>query len=427
MNEETKPKVTEETQPPPLPQKGRLTAFVRGHLRWVVLAGAAAVVVLLAIFLPQRNSDEKPHQPSPTNVRVLVVQPTASVVDSILLYGVVEPDRVVELSAEVAARVETIVVREGDDVKQGQLLLRLNTDLLSARTELARANRDFDKREYERLLKLFEQQVATQTELDRVKTASAISKSAYAEAQANLERAHILAAISGRLNRLPVEVGEFVQPGMVVAEIVDMDTAVVALDAPEKDVKYLRVGDKTENIFRDTQNHPADESGDSQLSLAGRIRYISDLADPAAHTTRVEVAVHNRPGPDGRRPLHDGQIVRVGLKRQELKNVIEIPLEAVIPLEKGYVVYVNVDGKAERRKIDLDASLLKGRTVGVRPPTEKQLRDAEQRRETGENVDKLGLEAGDRLILDARVKIGPRQAIHEVEVEDSASGGDDAD
>ncbi len=160
----------------------------------------------------------------------------------------------------------------------------------------------------------------------------------------------------------------------------DIDTVKVVVHVPERDVPFLKKYRK-EDIFagpNDTRR------------LVGRINYISELAHPEALTTRVELEVKNAPaaGPDGKRPLRSGQIVRVHLTRRILKDIIMVPLAAVIPLEKGHALYVVENGRAVRRDVTL--GLIKGDRIRVLS----------------------ALRAGDRLIVSGHQYVGPGQKVN---------------
>ena len=173
-----------------------------------------------------------------------------------------------------------------------------------------------------------------------------------------------------------MEVGEYVSPGDPVAEIVNIDEVKVVVDVPERDVQYLEVGQTVDVLLR----NPV------ETTTAGKITYISELADAGTRTTRLEIMVDNRD-----HALRSGQIVRARLTRRVLEDVIMIPLGAVIPLENGKVVYLVRDGCAERREIEL--GFIKGRSVRV-------LR---------------GLEDGEQLIIVGQRYVGPGHPVAVVE------------
>ena len=81
---------------------------------------------------------------------------------------------------------------------------------------------------------LYKEGTASKTELDDKRTKKDISIATRNEAAEELERTTVIAPISGILNTLPMEVGEYASPGMQVAEIVDMTKAKVVVNVPEK-------------------------------------------------------------------------------------------------------------------------------------------------------------------------------------------------
>ncbi len=359
-----------------------------GKLISLLLVLAAAAAVLLAItVLPAKQAEKPPPATPPVNVTVMRVEPIPLVRETYELPGVVQPDRVVCISAEVAGRIERLCAAEGKPVRAGQELVCLNTDLLRAEYDQAKARAEFDRREYARTLSACGRGAATTMELDQARTQMAASEAALAAAKARLERATITAPVNGILDELPVEAGEYVVPGAIVAKLVDVEKMKVLLDVPERDVPYLAIGQVEEVFLVGRRDRP----------LKGRVSFISRLADRGTHTTRVELTVDNspRPGPAGRRkrPLHSGQIVRVRLTRRVLRNAIMIPLQAVIPLEDGKAVYVVEGGKARRRRISLGFIRKLGVVKGWR------VRVVE------------GLSAGDVLIVAGHRYVAPGQAV----------------
>jgi len=329
---------------------------------------ALGVVIGLAAVLPQKSDEGQAKEPPAVNVEVLTVQVRPTMLDEFILHGVIEPNRTVMVAAEVYGQIERIgcretdltyqgktyakgqTVAEGEPVAKGDCLVELNTDLLQAEYDRAKAQAAYDAREFERMQQLFERNAAARQELDRAETAMMVSRAMLVEAAERLRRAKIRAPITGILNDLPEEVGQYVQPGAYVAEIVDIDTVKVILDVPERDVHYLSVGDAATVLV--------DPIGGREV--AGRITFISELADERSRTTRVEVSVAN-----SERLLRSGQIVRARLTRRTLKDVVMIPLASVIPLVDGRVVYVVEGDRARRRRVKLDMDFIKGTEIRV--------------------------------------------------------------
>ncbi len=339
----------------------------------VFVVVAVAMLAGLTLLLPPRSGEAPPTEAPPVNVEVQVVRTEPEVIDTLDLPAVVEANQVVRVAAEVPGRLERIALEEGAACKVGAPIIYLNTDLLRAEFARAQAQADYDARQFERKSNLYSDGGIAPQELDEAAAKMAVSQAAMQAAKANLDRATIVAPISGTLNDLPVEKGEYVQPGTTVAEIVDVETVKVVVYVPERDVQYLKTGSEV-RVF-------ADSKGQSN-NLTGLITYIDELADERTRSTRVEVTVDNRD-----RLLRSGQIARVRLTRRVLEDVIMIPLLAVVPLEEGRVVYVVEEGTAQRREVEL--GLIRGRSIQVRS----------------------GLEVGDRLIVSGHRFVGPGQEV----------------
>ena len=361
----------------------------------VIVAGLAVLFGLSQ--LPKRNTEMTSPPTPPVNVKVSVINPEPILYDTLSLPGTVEPNKVVKVSAEVDGRVERLGpqeivrdaagkarVKEGYPVKKGDVLVQLRTDLLQADFDRAEAQRKFDEDDYARISKLFNNKIAAQQEMDTAKTRLDISRSTSEAAKARLDRATIVAPIDGIMNKCPVEKGEYVVPGMCVAQIVDMDTVKVAVQVPELDVAKLKLGQQEKIV-----------AGSDKKELPGTITYISELAEDNSHTTRVELTLDN-----SKHELRSGQIVQVQLSRGALENVIMIPQDSVIPYEKGYQVFVVENGKAAERIVTL--GMIQGRLVQV----------------TNDSLKK-----GDQLIVDGHRSVSPGQAVAVQSSDDRAATG----
>ncbi|MCK4627064.1 MAG: efflux RND transporter periplasmic adaptor subunit, partial [Phycisphaerae bacterium] len=323
----------------------------RKALPGLIVIAVLLGVVAIALFLKKRSDDKPPSERPPVNVVTDVIRPEASVLDTFEIGGGVEADRVVKVAAEVDGRVEEILCLKGKDVRKGQPIVRLNTDILQAEFDIAKAQAEFDAGEYKHIADLHKKDAATATEENQFRTRAAVSKAAFDIAKARLERATIVAPFDGTLDDVVPEVGTYVNCGDIVAVIVDMDPAKVVVDVPECDVPFLKIGQEEEIVIKGRAKN-----------LTGKITYISKLIDRGSNTTRVEISVDNRTG-----LLWSGQIVHVRLLRRVLKDVILVPLEAVIPMEKGKkVVYVVEDGKAVRREVKIELALLSKQCVCIR-------------------------------------------------------------
>ena len=314
-------------------------AWLRMMITLVVLLGAIAVLAAITQIPAPKRGGAVTEAP-PVNVSVMPVTAEPVLPDTFDLPAAVEPNRIVTVAAEVAGAIERIPPKEGTTVQAGDLLVQLNTDLIAPQVDIAKAQFSRDRIQYERMAALIKTEATSRSDLDDAATKVATSEAQLKEVQARLQRTRIVSPITGILNDLPMEEGEYVQGGDAVAEIVETDPVKVVVQVPERDVPFFAVGQKATVLT---------EVKGCEQSATGTITFISELADPQTRSTRLEITVPNKD-----RVLRSGQIVRARLTRRILENVIMIPLLAVIPMEDGKATYVVESGLAQRRDVTLD-------------------------------------------------------------------------
>jgi len=364
-NRSMKPEVNE-------PKRGPVA---RKIVKLVIVLAAIGALVGVGLGVSGNKKDAPPAEVPPVKVSVMPVVAQPAFVDAFELPGVVEPNKVVEVSAESDGKVEWIGPKKGAVVRKGEPLIRLNTELLEAQFQMAQAQAKNSQTEFDRIKGLVEKGASPSRDLDAASTQLTITRAQLEEARVRLTRARIAAPTTGVLNDVPVEEGEYVtlMPRTTVAEIVDTSVVKVAAEVPERDIAFLSVGDKADVLV--------DIKG-CQTTLTGTTTFISQVANPRTRSTRLEITLPNQEG-----SLRSGQIVHVRLTRQILKDAILIPLLAVIPMEDGKAVYVVESSKAVRRLVELGS--IKGDRVQVRN----------------------GLQPGDQLIVAGHRFVAPGQNV----------------
>jgi len=359
------------------------TKTSKGTGRWLwrnalkaVIGAAAVLAVVLVGRLDKKDRDTAAAPAPPVNVAVMTVAAEPNLPDTFELPAVVEPNRVVTVSAEFEGRIERIHCKEGCEVNAGDLLIELNSDLIRPTHEMAKAQVERDQIEYDRMKNLVAGDATSRRDLDDATTRLAVSKAQLEQVTARLERTQIVAPLGGVLNDLPLEEGEYVKVGTPVAEIVETRVVKVVVDVPEKDIVFFETG-------REAEVRVQTEDQDKDKWLTGKITFISELADRQTRSTRMEISVSNED-----RLVRGGQIVSVRLTRRILKDAVMIPLLAVIPMEDGNTVYVVNSSEASRREVKL--GIIKGDRVEIRS----------------------GVEPGDKLIVAGHRFVAPGQKVN---------------
>lgn len=200
---------------------------------------------------------------------------------TLTLYGKTQADRMITVSAEIPARVVSVHSERGGSLKVGDPIVKLREGSLKAQLRSARAQLDQAKQEYQSTLSLFKKNHMAENSLTLQEVKVAQAESALEELQIRWENTLIQAPVSGILNDRYVEMGDFIDTGKPVAEILDLDPLVVAVDVSQKDITAFSVNDKALIRFITGQEFEAS------------IRYIDRQANSATRTFAVELVIPN--------------------------------------------------------------------------------------------------------------------------------------
>ncbi len=282
---------------------------------------------------PENNQDQE------RRIQVSIVEVAPSPMkDILILPGETEACQDVRVGADTGGRVERIMPKEGDMVKEGELVVQIDVAFLKAALDKAKAAMKLAEDLYERRLKLFDRKIINQEELDKVLTEQALAKANFRQAKIEYERGFTKAPISGVVNYLFVDEGEFVDRGKPVVDLVNVDKIKINVNVPELDVRHLKTGQKA--IVR------VDALPDREM--LGLIDFVSYKADPATRTFHVRVQVDN--------PSHDirpGMIARVALLRKIIPDALSAPLFALVDKGGERLLFVEKDGVAHARSVTI--------------------------------------------------------------------------
>ncbi|HHQ48810.1 MAG TPA: efflux RND transporter periplasmic adaptor subunit [Acidobacteria bacterium] len=272
-------------------------------------------------------------------VPVEVVRLTRGPMEAILrLSSNLEAERAVTVYAQAPRLVRELLVEEGDAVKKGQLLVRLQDDEQRLALQKAESQYRQAKEEFERQQKLYDQQlVAEQVYID-AHHALDQAKVAYDEARQALSYTRVRAPISGIVTERLVNLGDSVTINQALFKIVDFDSIVARVYVPEKDLRRLKVGQPA-RIFATALG---------EKPLAGKVLRISPVVDPKTGTIKVTVAVPNQPG------LRPGLFVDVELVTDVHPDAILIPKRALVyDNDQVFAFRVGMDHRAHRVEVKI--------------------------------------------------------------------------
>lgn len=219
---------------------------------------------------------------APMRTVAVVTPPRVQHARAIRVSGQTEADRRAVLATRAGGIIAELPVKQGDRVKAGDLILRLEAEEKTAAIETARqllAQREAETEAAERLAKSGNM---PRLQLDSARSALAAARSQLEAATAELSRLEIRAPFDGLVDRVKVEQGSSVSQGAEVATILSLDPVVAVGEVSERDLGFLEIGEPAEVRL---------VSGDV---VEGTLRYVSRDATTQTRTFRVEVAIPNK-------------------------------------------------------------------------------------------------------------------------------------
>ena len=316
--------------------------------------------------------------------------------------------REVQVRAQVSGILQERTYQEGSQVKQGQVLFRIDprpyqAALARAKGALAQEQARYrqTERDLKRIRELQQKGFASESELDNAisnfEQSKANIEAARAEVQSkqiDLDYTTVEAPISGITSKETVSEGSLMVAGdpnaSLLTQITQLDPIYVNFAAPDREMADLRSGLQSGSLVRegDQQMSVEIKFGDgSSYPLAGKVDFTDSLIDRGTGTVSSRAVV---PNPD--QVLMPGQFVRVVVKGISKPNAVTVPERAIAQGPNGTFVYV-VDEQGLAR---------------ARPVTTAHTAE-------GRWVVESGIAAGDRVIVEGLPKVRPNSPVKVVD------------
>ncbi len=322
------------------------------------VATAAWAVVLLLGAVPYAKAQEQGKGgPPPALVTVSEVR-EGTIAPEREFVGTVFYPEVSEVSAEVSGGVVSVDVEEGRRVRKGNVLVRLDADLLEKTIASTRASHgqvlvDLEKAraDFRRIESLYKQEAIAEQVYDenrfRVMSLEKRAESLAADIErleAELHRKTVRAPFDGVIVKKLVDRGEWLSPGDKVATVARDDLVDVIVEVPGEVVPFVRPGRKV------AVRVAGKEATGSVLSVVPR-------GDISTRTFPVKVRLRNRYA------LIEGMEARVAVPTGKRERALLVPRDALVTGSGNAAVYTVVDGKA--KMVPVKVLRFEGGTAGI--------------------------------------------------------------
>ena len=351
-------------------------------------------LLVLASCRPAEKADPK-KSAAPVPVRVATATRQAVPLE-LRTFGTVQALQTVDIRAQVGGPITAIHFKEGRDVKAGDLLVTIDPRPMQAALQLAEAHLARDRalqadaaREAARQEELLKKGLTAQDAAERARTAAeALAASVQANAaaltnaQLNLEYCNIRAPLAGRIGERRVDAGNLVKANeQVLVTINQIQPVEIMFTLPQQELGRVLAAQAQGPL--EVRAFVAERP---DAVARGELMFVDNAVEAATGTIRLKGAFANE-----QRTLWPGEFVSVVLRIGVDAEVLTVPMTAVIPGQKGPLVYVVTAAQTNSARFI------------------KLLRTHEQTAVIGE-----GLQEGEQVVVDGQQRLAPGAAVRVV-------------
>jgi membrane fusion protein (multidrug efflux system) len=326
----------------PITPRGKIVFFFWHNLPRFMLLAMIGLIVLLALSISSKKSAIQAEQEAaikkerpPVNTVVMQALPS-TISNRINLPGTIEPWTRLDLTAKIAGAVESVKAREGDRVKEGDVLLQLESDDYRIAYERASAAYKLAKADYTRDKTVYSKGVIPTAELEARETNMQTAKADLDNAKLMLDRCTITAPMNGVIRRLDAKVGMFLGVGDPIGTLLQIDRVKGVVGIPESDITAVRTLKAIDVAIQ--------ALGDKVVT--GRTYFISSSPETAARLYRLELEIDN---PD--HLILPGMFVRADIVKQTKEKSLSIPFYSIISRNDEQYIFVENNGVVEKRHV----------------------------------------------------------------------------
>lgn len=372
----------------------------------LILAGVVTVVLIASVwFWRSKASNAQPAKSGPPPVLVVTTKAVQSAVPvKLSATGTVTPMQQVDIRPQVTSTVARVHIKEGQLVRQGELLFSLDAradeaNIRKADAQLAKSKSDLAnaKRNLDRQRELFNRKFISQAALDQAQNAYDVLKGQLGVDEAGVDVSRvsrgyqeIRAPFSGRTGAVQAFPGTLVQPNSTaLVSITQLDPINVSFTLPERELPALQAA-----VAKGELQVTALIADGKAGSVTGKLSFLDNAVDTASGTIRLKAQFSNTDG-----KLWPGMFVNVNLAPRTLEDAITVPAQAVqTGPERKFIYVADAENKVSGKPVQL-LNIQDGFAVVT------------------------GIKPGDRVVVEGAQNLRPGSSIAERKKEDNPGKG----
>ncbi len=240
------------------------------------------------------------------------------------------------IAAETGGRVLKVFVDVGDFVHTGDPLVQLDDELYRLESERAKIAYDKAAMDLDRLEKLFSEHSVSESDIEGARLAAKGAEVQYRMALKTYNDATIRAPFSGTIAAKQTEVGQMIERGMPIVQLVDIGTLKLTVAVSEADVKYVTPGADAVVIVESAAD-----------TIRGKVAAVGSRATSGARTFPVEIKLNGNPN------LRSGMFARAIIAVSTVDDVLLLPRAAVLPDAGNTIVFLAHGSTAQKAPVHI--------------------------------------------------------------------------
>ncbi len=242
-----------------------------------------------------------------------------------------------DVIAKVEGEIREVLVEEGDNVEEGQILARLDGDRLRLELNESSARLRKMQRDFERNKDLREKGLLSEGDFEKLQFDLESLQASFNLASLELDYTQVRAPITGVVSERYIKLGNTIRVGEPLYRVTSFDPLVAYLHIPEREYRQISA-DQPVAI-------DIDALGDQKILAA--VTRISPVVDPETGTFKITIEIR-----DESQRIKPGMFGRISIVYDRHENVLQIPRSAIIEEVGVESVFVVEDGKAVRRTVE---------------------------------------------------------------------------
>jgi len=251
--------------------------------------------------------------------------------------GKVDGEDNIAVSAQMAGAVTAIFVKEGDQVRKGQILAQIDNSILQQQISSTKQQLDFVTNLYIKQKALWDQQIGSEVQYLTAKNNKENLEKALATLNEQLEMTRIKSPINGSVEEVNLKLGQMASPGLPAVRVVNFSTAKVVAEIAEAYAPKVKAGDKVIVFFPDFNTE-----------IASQIRFTSKYINPINRTFQSEVRL-------GQSKVEYRANMMAVVKINDYRNAsaFAVPITLIRDSQSGKFIYVakEENGKLVARRL----------------------------------------------------------------------------